>query len=88
MTGAVLWFPIKLDGPDGDTIVAEETSEPCAAFVKRMTREAMRYADGSPSAAVVFLYAAARRLHREALERAGMMPALPPPPRRKRGGAA
>ena len=82
MSAALLWFPFSLDDRTGHSIVAEEAEEPCAKFVARMTLEASRWMEESPSAAAVFLYAAARRLHREALEREGL-PGIPPPPARK-----
>jgi hypothetical protein len=72
MSADLLWFPFKLDDQNGNTIVAEETEEPCNKFVARVTLEASRWIEESPSAAAVFLYAAARRLHREAIEREGI----------------
>lgn len=83
MSADLLWFPFKLGDTNGKTIVAEETAEPCARFVARMTLEASRWIEESPSAAAVFLYAAPRRLHREAIEREGIRNILPPPPPRK-----
>jgi hypothetical protein len=68
MVASILPFPL----PHSLLLLAAENGKAEApfAFVQRMCFEASRHIEESPSAAAIFLEAAARRLYQEALDRA------------------
>jgi hypothetical protein len=67
MVASIVPFPLPhaLLLPMAENVKAEAPF----AFVQRMCFEASRHIEESPSAAAIFLEAAAQRLHREAIER-------------------